>query len=359
MRSASFLSRLVRSGIHALSLLALGSAAWAQTAANDSALPAYEPHAVEVPKGAPYVMPDGSVSIVGNDGMDAMLAKFNALFTQTHPGITFTVMLKGSSTGIGGLTAGVSALAPMGREAWPTDLSGFREVYGYVPTDVRIGYDGYTRPKHKNPPAIYVHATNPLAGLTLDQVKRIFTSGSASGDLTYWSQLGLKGPWAKRKIHLYGPRDEGGLATSVRMTLMDKLPFAASYEGLPKLADVINAVAQDPYGIALVGFFDAASTTPDVKLVPLAVKKEGPFAAPDYDTVHAGLYPFSPALHLYVNRAQGKPLDPLVKEYLRLALSREGQAIIEGEKDNEEGYVPLTAAAAAAELAKLDSTSEK
>ena len=45
-----------------------------------------------------------------------LLNKFNGLFTQTHPGIKFTMLLKGSSTGIGGLTAGVSAFAPMGRE---------------------------------------------------------------------------------------------------------------------------------------------------------------------------------------------------------------------------------------------------
>lgn len=354
MRSALFLSGFVSSGVRAFSALALCTATWAQTVAADSVPPSYEPHAVAVPKDATYVMPDGSVYIVGNDGMEVMLAKFNALFTQTHPGIKFTVMLKGSSTGIGGLTAGVSAFAPMGREAWPTDLSGFREVYGYLPTDVRIGYDGYTRPKHKSPPALYVNAKNPLAGLTLDQVKRIFTSGNAKGDLTHWSQLGLKGSWAKRAIHLYGPRDEGGFATSVRMSLLDKLSFAAGYEGLPKLADVVGAVAEDPYGIALVGFFDAASATPDVKLVPLAANKDGPLAVPNYDTVHAGLYPFSPALHIYVNRAPGKPLDPVVKEYLRLALSREGQAIIESEKDNDEGYVPLTAAAAVVELAKLD-----
>ena len=41
------------------------------------------------------------------------------------------------------------------------------------------------------------------------------------------------------------------------------------------------------------------------------------------------------------------------KEYARLALSREGQAIIAALKDSEEGYVPLTAAEVAVELAKL------
>ena len=330
-------------------LLALaGAPAGAQPAASS-----YQPAPVTLPSNASYVRRDGSVYVVGNDGMEAMLTKLNELFGKMHPGFKFTMLLKGSSTGMGGLTAGVSAFAPMGREAWPTDLAGFREAFGYLPLDIRVGYDGYTRPQHKNPPAIYVNAKNPLAGLSTDQITRIFTTGSAKGDLTYWGQLGLKGEWAKRAIHLYGPHDEGGFATSLRATMMDKHSFRPGYEALPKLADVVEAVAADPYGVGLVGFFDAAPT-PGVKLVPLAETDSGPFALPSYEDVQTGRYPYAPYLHFYVNRAPGKPLDRFVKEYLRLVLSAEGQAIVAAEKDSDEGYVPLAPQLLAAELAKLE-----
>lgn len=323
-----------------------------------AALPAtaqqpYAPRPVEVPKDAHYRLADGSVYIVGNDGMEDLLNKFNALFTQTHPGIKFTMLLHGSSTGIGGLTAGVSALAPMGRDAWPTDLSGFREAFGYEPFAVRIGYDGYARPKRKNPPAIYVNAKNPLAGLTTEQIARIFTTGATGGDITHWGQLGLKGAWAQRAIHAYGPRDDGSLATSLRHTRMEKRPFRPDYEGLPKLADVIAAVAADPFGIGLVGFFDATET-PEVRIVPLAGTAGASFALPTVENVQAGRYPLTPFIHLYVNRIPGRPLDPLVKEYLRLVLSAEGQAMVGAEKDGDEAYLPLDARTLAAELAKLD-----
>jgi phosphate transport system substrate-binding protein len=313
----------------------------------------YVPQAVEVPAGAPYVLADGSVYIVGNDGMDGLLNKFNELFTKTHPGIRFTMLLKGSSTGLGGLTAGVSAFAPMGREAWPTDAAGFREAFGYEVSDVRIGYDGYSRPQHKNPPAIYVNAKNPLAGLTTEQITRIFTTGAPGGDITHWNQLGLKGAWAQRAIHAYGPRDEGGLATSVRTYLLEKRAFRRDYEGLPKLADVIAAVAADPFGIGLVGFFDPAGV-PEVRVVPLARKAGAAFVLPGAEQVQAGHYPLSPHLHIYVNRAPGRPLDPLVREYLRLVLSAEGQAMIAAEKDGDEGFLPLDARTLATERAKLD-----
>ncbi|MGZ5200178.1 MAG: PstS family phosphate ABC transporter substrate-binding protein [Telluria sp.] len=307
----------------------------------ESALPAYVPQPVNVPKDAPYVMRDGSIRIVGNDGMKAMLEGFNELFARTHPGFRFTMLLEGSSTAIGGLTAGVSAFAPMGREAWPSELGGFHDFFGYQPVDVHIGYGGFSHARHKNPPAIYVNKANPLAGLTLEQVARIMTSGSAKGDITHWRQLGVGGKWAQHTIHIYGPPDDGGLATSVRTSHMGKLPFASRYETLAKSPDVLDAVAGDVYGMALAGFADAAKLNPNVRLVPLARSEGAPFADASYDNVAAGRYPYVPYLRIYVNRAPGRPLDPFVKEYLRMVLSREGQAIIAAQKDAQDGYVPL------------------
>jgi phosphate transport system substrate-binding protein len=325
----------------------------AAPAAPPSETPAYAPHPVDFPKAASYLLPDGSIQIVGNDGLEEMVKEWDTLFVKTHPGFTFTANMKGSSVGLGGLTAGVSALGPMGREGWPIELAGFKEAIGYPPLDIHIGYDDYTRPKHKSPPGIYVSAKNPIEGLTVDQVERIFTSGNRKGDITRWSQLGLKGRWAEREIHLYGVRDDGTAATSARLNLMHRLPFSARYEPLAKNTDIVRAVKEDVYGIGLVSFFDSGSE-PGAKLVPLAAKEGAPFVAPSYENVHGGLYPYSPNIRIYVNRAPGKPLDAFVKEYLRLVLSREGQAVIESLKDGEDGYVPLDPAAIPAELAKLD-----
>ena len=310
--------------------------------ANDPA-PAVEP--VPVPR------PD-ALYVVGNDGMDAMLQKLDRRFAADHPDAHFTLVLKGSSTAIAGLTAGVSAFAPMGREAWPSDLSGFREVYGYLPLDVRIGYDAYTGPKRKSPPGIYVSRENPLTELTMAQIRRIFTAGAAGGDITHWGQLGLTGKWAHREIHLYGPRDEGGFATSLRMTQLGKLPFPARYEPLAKNGDIAEAVAEDPYALGLISFFDGA-TAPGIRMLPVARKAGERAALASYDEVKAGLYPLSPELHIYLNRAPGKALDPVVAAYVDFVLSPEGQAILASEKESDEGYVPLAAGELEAERAKL------
>ena len=310
---------------------------------------------VAIDRNMPYVLPDGSVQIVGNDGLDEVIAQLNALFVRNHPGIRFQTVMKGSSTGMPALTAGVTAFAPLTRDMWPGDRAAFKQTHGYDATAVKIGYNGFgPRAPHKTAPAVYVHRSNPLAGMSLEQLAQVFTAGALPGDINLWSQLGLKDKWAPRRIHAYGLRDDGGFATGIRQARLGGYPFAAKYEMLASREAVIAAVAQDPFGIALLGWVDAAKTSDQVRILPLSQRTGDAFYTPSYEDVRAGHYPLSAAVQLYVNRVPGKPLDPLVKEYLRLALAPEGQAILAAQKDTEEGYVPLSAEDVAQQRAVLE-----
>ena len=346
--------RLMKTAIFGLSIALAAGPVVAQD------LPTYVPQPVTVPDSASYLTRDGSVQIVGNDGWDAMVDQFNVLFLKTHPdfGRKFHTVLKGSSVAVPGLETGISAFAPMGRAMWETDRASFHRFHGYDPVDVRVGYDAFgPRRGGKTPPGIYVNASNPLSGLSVEQVKRVLTVGGKGGEVSQWSQLGVEGKWAHRVIHVYGLDPNGGGAVSFRSEYLDGLPFTRSYEGLEKPADVVRALAEDPYGIALLGYVDAASVSTQVKPLPVSAKEGDPFLLPTYEVVHADRYPFSAYLHIYINREPGKPIDPFVKEYVRMVLSREGQAIIAGQKDTEEGYVPLAPQLVPEELRKLDQAS--
>ena len=310
-------------------------------------VPAYEPR--------PVAAPIDAVSVAGSDGLEEMLAKFNELFAKTHPGFKFKLLIgRLPSVSLYGLITGISAFALIDREIWPLETRPFRQIYGYDPTAIRIGRAGYSGTGRTNPPGVYVNASNPLAGLTIQQVARVFTTGGGNGDLTHWGQLGLKGAWTQRVIHLYGPPDDGRLASALRRFKMGGFPFARRYERLSTCAEIIDAVAMDRYGIALAGVCDAKLLSPAVKMLPLAEQEGVPFAGSGYEEVLAGKYPFSPHLCFYVNRVPGKPLDPFVKEYARLLLSREGQVIVAAQKDTPKGYLPLNAKEIAEELTKLD-----
>jgi phosphate transport system substrate-binding protein len=314
----------------------------------------YEPQQVTVPRNAPYLLPDGSIQIVGDDTMEPLLKRLNELFVRTHPGIRFTMVLRGPPTGIDGIQAGVSVFAPVAHDAWETEIEPFKRLTGYRPLDVRIGRRGYAGAGRENPPGIYVNASNPLPRLTVDQVARIFTTGQQPSDLRHWSQLGVDGEWAKHAIHLYGTRDDGRTVTALRTARFGGLPFARHYEAFADDADVLQALAGDRYGIGVVWFVSVASVPKEVRSVPLAENAGAPPSVAEYEDVRQGRYPLSPYLHLYIRSAPGEPLDPVAKEYVRLALSFVGQHIIEELRDGKQDYVALTPEEAVRELAKIE-----
>ena len=201
---------------------------------------------------------------------------------------------------------------------------------------------------------MYVNAANPLAGLTVEQLARVFTTGHPLGDITQWKQVGVGGPWAQRAIHVYGQYDDGGPATSIRRSVLKGESFTASYEELEKPCDVVKAVADDPYAIGLASYCDASVVSGRARVLGLAPKSGNPYALPTYDDIAAGRYPLAVYLRIYAVRTPGTPLDPLVKEYARLVLSKEGQAVIEAHRNSEEGFIPLSPVEVAAELKKLE-----
>jgi len=113
----------------------------------------------------------------------------------------------------------------------------------------------------------------------------------------------------------------------------------------PGSASVVQGVTEDRYGM---GYSGIGYRTSGVKVVSLAAK-EGEFSDGNYADVVSGKYPLARFLYLYVNKAPNKPLDPVVREFLKLVFSNQGQEIVV-----KDGYLPLTAAIAKEERAKLE-----
>jgi phosphate transport system substrate-binding protein len=302
------------------------------------------------PTGATYLLADGSIKVIGSAGLKDLLKEFNRRFALSHPDVKFTLLLDPTgASGLGGLAVDVSAFAPMDREAWPQETRPFRQIHGYEVTDIHIARHGYPRAAGLSPAGLCVNLRNPLADLTLAQAARIVTREGGDGDLTHWSQLGLTGEWQQRVIHLYGPRDNGGFVSALRHSRMGGAPLARRYEALATTAEVMQAVADDPYAIGLVGTHETSAMPNGVRFLPLAAATNAPFQAVAGADLAAGLYPWGDFLHLYLNLAPGQLPEPLVREYLRFVLSPEGQALIAAA-----GHVPLTAPEVAGELAKFE-----
>ena len=305
--------------------------------------------AAEPPKNAGYLLRDGSVAIVGYNDMSGIFANLNALFIQAHPGIAFSMRLKGTATAAPALTLGVSAFAPMGAEFSEMELEAYKSFVGASPMLLRVAHCSLSPNALSAPVGIFVNKANPIQQLTVEQVARIFTTGSPGGDITGWGQIGLKGEWAGRPIHPCGIAEEAaaGLAAFM-LRKMGGRPFAPDYDQFAQSSQVVKRVGEDPLAI---GFASGNIVTGETKLVAIAEKEGGPASSLTASEVVSGRYPYDRYLLIYVRRIPGESIDPFVKEYLRLVLSREGQQAIATAPPN---YLPLNARELKEELAKLE-----
>jgi phosphate transport system substrate-binding protein len=247
---------------------------------------------------------------------------------------------KGSSTAPPALIAGTSQFGPMSRAMRATEIDQFEAKYGYKPTQLRTSYDAL---------AVYVNKDNPLAQATLAQVDAAFSKTRRRGykqNVTNWGQLGLTGDWANRPISLYGRNSASGTYGFFKEHTLNNGDFKDSVKEQPGSASVVQGVTEDRFGM---GYSGIGYKTSGVKVVALASRDGEPFSSGSYEDVKSGKYPLNRFLYIYINRAPGKPLDPLVKEFARFIFSKEGQEVV-----IKDGYLPLPAEIAKQELAKLE-----
>jgi phosphate transport system substrate-binding protein len=281
----------------------------------------------------------GSLSSVGSDTMNNMLTLWAETFRKFYPNVKIQIEGKGSSTAPPALIAGTAQFGPMSRQMRATEIDQFESKYGYKPTELRTSYDAL---------AVYVHKDNPIEKLTLAQVEAIFGKSRRRGykqNVTTWGQLGLTGDWANRPISIYGRNSASGTYGFFKEHTLKNGDYKDSVKEQPGSASVVQGVTEDRYGI---GYSGIGYKTSGVRAVPLAEDEKRPFSGGSYEDVTSGKYPLARFLYIYINKAPGKPLDPLVAEFAKLWYSKEGQEVV-----IKDGYMPLTAAQVKEELEKL------
>jgi phosphate transport system substrate-binding protein len=329
----------------------------------DPNLPAYQPQPVPPSHGRGYVLPDGSVQIVGFDDMAGMVAKWDQEFSRTHPGIKFTPVLRGNGTAVPAITYDTAAFAPEGGGATLLELLPYEKIYGSKKDPVaaliiRVGHGSLNPAAKMSPLGIVVNKSNPIKSLTVQQVASIFSTGSGTGDVTNWSQIGMGGSLADKPIHPTGlywdayqrPEDPymGEYMMYRQMGAFPGYVFSPNYEQFLHYSDVVKKVASDPLAIGIVALNKVDAS---VRVVPLVESDGHTLTTGSVRDLIADRYPYERDLYIYIRREPGTPFDPLVKEYMRLILSRQGQEAI---ALDPKGYLPLNAADVKMELDKLD-----
>jgi phosphate transport system substrate-binding protein len=282
----------------------------------------------------------GNVNSVGSDTLNNLMTYWAEAFKKFYPNVNIQVEGKGSSTAPPALIAGLSQLGPMSRAMKASEIDDFEKEHGYKPTAIRVAVDAL---------AVFVNKDNPLAGLSIPQVDAIFSKSRRQGfaeDLTTWGQAGLTGDWSARPFSLYGRNSASGTYGFFKEHVMKNGDYKDTVKEQPGSASVVQGITVDRFGI---GYSGIGYITPGVRALPLAAKDGDAPVEATQENAYSGKYPLSRFLYVYVNKAPGEGLDPLVREFMKLVLSREGQEICV-----KDGYFPLPTNILKEDLKKLD-----
>lgn len=312
----------------------------------------YRPQPVSPPKDAGYVLPDGTIRIVGFGDMEGMISRLNALFTQTHPGTKFTYVKSNSFGALYSLMWDSTAFAPMAID-YQSNLIYTDIVHG-PSFSIRVAHASLTAGAKLSPIAVVVNKSNPIETLSITQLTSIFTEPLRRRVYSHWGQLGVKGEFAPEAIHPCGlpwsdhfPSQDPTFGEYLFSRKLGGGQPVVNYAMFPTYAAVVRNVASDPLAVGLAA---ANEVTPEVKVVRLAGNDLNGPSTPIAADIGSARYPLDRYLYLYGRVVSGKPFDPFVKEYMRMVLSKEGQQIVAGDSH---GYIPLSAVEAADDLATL------
>lgn len=282
----------------------------------------------------------GNLNSIGSDTMNNLMTYWAEGFNKAYPNVKIQIEGKGSTTAPPSLISGTSQVGPMSRAMKPTEIDAFEKKYGYKPTEIKTSLDAL---------AVYVNKDNPVKGLSFPQIDAIFSKtrkGAYKTDITTWGQLGLTGDWATRQISLYGRNSASGTYGYFKERALYKGDYKSMVKEQPGSASVVQGVTEDRYAM---GYSGVGYRTSGVRAMPLSFKGGEPYKEAEMENVLNGSYPLARFLYVYINKKPGQPLDPMVREFIKFILSRDGQEVV-----IKDGFMPLPASVVDAEFKKIE-----
>jgi phosphate transport system substrate-binding protein len=263
-----------------------------------------------------------NITVKGSDTMVILGQRWAEVYMGKNPGVTIQVTGGGSGTGIAALINGTTEIAESSRPMKDKEKEEVKAKRGKEVLELPVAVDGL---------AVYVHESNPVSELTLQQIKAIYT-----GQIKNWKEVGGR----DERILLYSRENNSGTYAYFKEHVLENTDFYPTAQTLPGTAAVINALARDRRGIGYGGIAYGKG----IKHVRVKKDAGSPAVEPSMENVLTGKYPVSRFLYWYF---AGTPTGE-VKAFSQWVLSKEGQTVVENV-----GYYPLSDRDRLASLAKL------
>jgi phosphate transport system substrate-binding protein len=263
-----------------------------------------------------------AIQDIGSDTMSNLAQAWAEEYAKVNPAVSIEVSGGGTGQGVAALINGTADIANASRKLEPEELAKAKAAHGTDPTESMVGYDALS---------IYVHKSNPMNEISLEELGEIYREG---GKLDKWEQLGVKAiPGAQdNKIVRVSRQNNSGTYHYFRELVVGKKnDYKAGSLDMNGSKDVVELVSKTPTAI---GYSGMGYATAAVKVLKVSKKKGEPGVAPSITSTLDKSYPIARPLFMYT---PGAP-SPEVKAYIDWVLSPPGQKVLE-----QTGYVPLQA----------------
>jgi phosphate transport system substrate-binding protein len=251
-----------------------------------------------------------TITIKGSDTMVLLGQRWAENYMKTNKGVTVQVTGGGSGTGIAALINGGTDICESSRPMKDKEKADAKAKRGKEVKEIPVALDGV---------ALYVHESNPVKAITMEQAEGIFT-----GRIQNWKDLG----WDDTRIVAYSRENNSGTYVFFKEHVLKNRDFADFVQTLPGTSAIVNAVAKDTRSIGYGGIAYASGVR---KLLVRKDAASGP-VEPTLENVQNNSYALSRELYFYtIGEPEGR-----VKAFIDWVLTDEGQKVCE-----EVGYYPL------------------
>jgi phosphate transport system substrate-binding protein len=247
------------------------------------------------------------LTLDGSTTVGPIAKAFAEYHMRQNPGTTITVSESGSGNGVKALLNGTCDIANLSRDLKETEQKAMEEK-GVKPVKHVVAFDALP---------VIVHPSNKVKGLTVEQLRDIYT-----GKVTNWKQVG----GSDLQIIVISRTTNSATYETFNELVLGKdgkMCEGVEYVGSNGAIRQRVQLTKGAIGYAGLGFVDRSVKALEINEV-----------APSAATVSNKTYPLSRPLFMFTN---GEPkADSLIARFLAIAFSERGHEMIE-----EIGFIPV------------------
>ena len=273
----------------------------------------------------------GNLSSIGSDTLNNLMTLWAESFSKFYPNAKIQIEGKGSSTAPPALISRHRAARPdVARDEGHRDRPVREEVRLQADGDPHLGRRPGGLREQGQPdqvPDAWPRSTRSSPSRAAAATRKTSRPGASSAS---------PGEWASKPISLYGRNSASGTYGFFKEHALKNGDYKDEVKEQPGSASVVQGVDGRPLRHRLQRHrlrdrrACARCRSPR--------RRAASATRPTPDNAYAGSYPLARFLYVYVNKAPGKPLDPLTREFVKLVLSKEGQEVV-----IKDGYFPIPA----------------